>query len=401
MKNAVFGYLSMIVSCFAYFIITTLYSRNISTEVFSDYFIFYQVFTNVKIMLSHLFLNSNQDCFLRAIYCKNHEWIKNSLKILTLKLSIVMFVILYLARIIAMSNSCALDCYFIIFLSIFSSIIICSCFIFVLANQINQYYLILSVESVILAIINFIFITHSMTLLNIIVMNVIAVFFSSIISLYFLYKKFFIGSRCTKSSENCSLKFNKNNLFLDTCMFFLETPSIFVPYFVSSESLLCILCTFRLYNLGCMIPQKYIDSQQGLIMQSYKSVLDGRALYKKLIFVHFVLAICAFFFIAIFGKSFMKVWLNISIDMSTILILALFVLLRNIKSFFQTFLFCYHNKFCSYMYKINFLEILLIFIAFVTIKFVTCNVFYGIYIFVTFLSVVFLRCFLIKVLKLR
>ena len=65
--NVFWGYFSTIVSCLCYFLVTSLYSRALPEIALTDYFLFYNALSQIQILLSHLFLNSNQAMFITLL----------------------------------------------------------------------------------------------------------------------------------------------------------------------------------------------------------------------------------------------------------------------------------------------------------------------------------------------
>jgi len=146
-----------------------------------------------------------------------------------------------------------------------------------------------------------------------------------------------------------------------------------------------------MYELGSMVVQKYIDSQQGLIMQSINNPLNTtKNLYKRLLKHHLSLSVIIFLLSISLGKWFLYIWLNITVENKVIYLLSILTLMKNIKLFQNTFLFCLTNKFCELLTKINFCELIFLYAMVLLTNPSSTYDFYSIYFLPLLLSILLL-----------
>jgi len=395
--NVFWGYFSTIVSCSCYFLVTSIYSRTLSDIVLTDYFLFYNAFSQIQILLSHLFLNSNQSIFISWIQQKEK---KKTLILIRKILPLYLFCFFFCCLFFNFFLHVNFNLNYIIntsILSIFCILFTIRGFLWVIQNKINFLFKMYTLQSLSFLIFTFLFLRNIHSINTIMLLLALSYFVANtLLGINLKETSNIIKTVFLKKHGTIKLRIYKHNLYLDSSLFISNTPSVVLSFFISSNDLLMFLMSFRIYELSCMIPQKYLDSQQGLIMQAFGNKNQEKALYLKLRATHFILSLCNFIFILLGGKFFLHFWLGIDLSYKLFIVLAIFSLLKNMKLFFYTFLFCLNNRFCKFLARINWLENFIFIIGFLFLKPHSSYCCYFIYITCTLFSFLLFRkhCFL-------
>lgn len=352
------GYFLAVVSCTCYFLITKTYSKFLPETVLIDYFLLHNVLSQLQVLLSHLFLNSNQEAFVSLLQKKRHrEFLMLIKKILPMYfLSFLVCILLFnffLCTKLSLNYTVNV-CFF----SISCVVFYVMAFSWVAQNRTDNWFKMFILQNLLLLILVFLFLKNIQSVDTIILLLGLSYFISGTLFYSNIKRTLKIVKIVLhRRSRATTWNINVHNLYWDVGLFILNAPSVFLPFFISSNDLLIFLATFRLYDISRLIPERYIDSHQGLIMQTFGMGSQGKTLFYNVRKTHFVLTLCCFIGLCCCGKLFLHFWIGMDLDHKLFFVLAIFSLLSNLKEFICYFFFYLSNSFCRHLAKITWIEV--------------------------------------------